>query len=210
MLLSFWVIPREGRDFMWLGARALHAEGGYLQWGWLCVGCPKNQAEPRQYSPGTPVCLCIPGAALCMSPLPPACLPWVHGNKPVLCPLVIKRATTFCLIHCVAIRWSPDRQFGFAWGRSWFAAYKLVWGGANASLAYEDSSGRICFFCALLKCGRWGGRAQMGAVLFATCQDVSVLLWWKMVPSSKSVCKSQAPQEGLDRGLPSHPGFLRT
>lgn len=210
MLLSFWVIPREGRDFVWLGVRALPAEGGCLQWGWPCVGCPKGQAEPRRCSPGTAMCPCIPGAPLCTSPPAPVCLPQVRGSEPVLCPLMIKRAITFCLIGCVVIRWSPDRQFGVAWGWLWFAAYKLVWGDANASLANQDFSGRICFFSALLKCGRWGGRAQTGAVLFATCQDVCVLLWWKMIPSSKPACKAKHHRGALDRGVSLHPGFLRT
>lgn len=78
--------------------------------------------------------LCIPQApwkhTLCL----PAFLPRVHGNKPVLCPLMIKCAIRFWLIGCVFIRWSPDRQFGVAQWLLWFGVYKLVWEVANIGL----------------------------------------------------------------------------
>lgn len=105
------------------------------QWGWPRMCCVRSGAELSWCSPGTAAYLCIP-CAPCMRELClPAFLLQVHGNKPVLCPLMIKCAIMFCLIGCVFVRWSPDRQFGVAQWLVWFAVYKLVWEVANASLA---------------------------------------------------------------------------
>lgn len=109
----------------------------FSQWGWsciLCVLCVRSQTELRQCSASTAMYLCIPHAPCMYTLCLPAFLPRVHGNKPVLCSLMIKCAITFCLIGCVFIRWSPDRQFGVARWLLWFAVYKLVWEVANISL----------------------------------------------------------------------------
>lgn len=105
----------------------------------------------------------------------PALLPQVHGNEPVLCPLMIKCAITFCLIGCVFIRWSPDRQFGVAQWLLWFAVYKLVWEVANISLPSLDISGSVGSFSVHPHCKRQGGRAWKDTVLPAILWDTHAL-----------------------------------